>query len=51
MNDDKIKREIESLVEQLEGILTSLDRLEARIPALKIDEAISVLCIENELER
>ena len=51
MNDEKTKQEIEAIVVQLEGILANLDRLEARIAALKIEEAILLLCTENHIER
>ena len=51
MNEQCSREQIAELVMQLENILVVLDNSNARLAAIKVDEAISALCEGHEICR
>ena len=44
-------QDVADLIRKLEHILTQLDERDAKLPALKVDEAIARLCASHDIER
>ncbi|SIN62997.1 hypothetical protein SAMN02745824_1161 [Parasphingorhabdus marina DSM 22363] len=51
MNEQCSREQIAELVMQLGNILAVLDNSNARLAAIKVDEAISALCEEHDICR
>lgn len=51
MNEDCSRDQIVELVIQLEDILAVLDKRDAKLAAIRVDEAISALCAEHDICR
>ena len=51
MNENCPRDQIVNLVMQLEDILVVLDREDAKLAAIKVDEAISALCQGHDICR
>ncbi|MEL6873865.1 MAG: hypothetical protein AAGM33_00155 [Pseudomonadota bacterium] len=51
MNENCSREKMVNLVVQLEAILVELDKSDARLVAIKVDEAISSLCEAYDIGR
>jgi len=51
MDSDRLDERVADIIAQLEEVLSKLDGLNAKIPAIRVDEAISTLCEIYHVER
>ncbi|MEM8918323.1 MAG: hypothetical protein AAGE37_05625 [Pseudomonadota bacterium] len=51
MNENCSQEQMVDLVVQLEAILAKLDKSDAKLAAIKVDEAISTLCEAYDINR